>query len=244
MLPLALVVLLSWTGPADESLHMDWAERLVGEIRPSENSYGSKPTVLEWRGVHGASETRNRTVCSTLFTRLIKQSYGYGADDVKRWFGSASPTAEQYHQAVKTGNRFKQIASLPQVKRGDVIAIDYQRSRSGDPGAMRDTTGHIMLVADEPKLQHSGSPKLMRRYSLAVIDSSRSGHGPKDTRIQASGGWGAGGVGRGEIGLLVDRQGQIQAYSWSNLPHSRIIPQTEHSLLIGRFCGADCASKS
>jgi hypothetical protein len=84
----------------------------------------------------------------------------------------------------------------------------------------------------------------MRRYSLAVIDSSRSGHGPKDTRIQASGGWGAGGVGRGEIGLLVDRQGQIQAYSWSNLPHSRIIPQTEHSILIGRFCGADCAAKS
>jgi len=243
MLPLALAVLLSWAGPAGESLHMDWAERLVSEIKQSENAYGSKPTVLEWRGVNGASETRNRTVCSTLFTRLIQQAYGYGADDVKWWFGTASPTAEQYHHAVKTGNRFKQIASLSQVRRGDVIAIDYQRARSVDPGATRVTTGHIMLVAGEPKLQHSGPSTLMRRYSLAVIDSSRSGHGPKDTRIQPRGGWGAGGVGRGEIGLLVDRQGHIQAYSWSNLPRSRMIPQAEHSLLIGRFCGADCATK-
>jgi hypothetical protein len=243
-MPLALAVLLSWAGPAGESLHMDWAERLVGEIKQSENAYGSKPTVLEWRGVNGASETRNRTVCSTLFTRLIKQAYGYEADDIKRWFGSASPTAEQYHQAVKSGYRFKQIASLNQVKRGDVIAIDYQRARPGDPGAMRATTGHIMLVAGDPKLQHYGSSTLMRRYSLAVIDSSRTGHGPKDTRIQARGGWGAGGVGRGEIGLLVDRQGHIQAYSWSNLPRSRMIPQAEHSLLIGRFCGADCSAKS
>ena len=244
MLAIVLSLLLGWAGPTGENLHMDWAERLLSDVRPSDNAYGTKPTVLEWRGVDGAIKTRNRTVCSTLVTRLFKQAYGYGADDMKRWFGSAFPTAEQYHRAISSGNRFQQITSLAQVRRGDLIAINYHRTRSGYPAQEAGATGHLMLVAGEPQPLQAGSVGLRRRYSLMMIDSSRSGHGPLDTRAQAGGGWGAGGIGRGQIGLLVDPQGHIDAYSWSILPQSRLIPQAERSLLIGRFCAAACSTKS
>ena len=243
MMPFAISVLLALGGglPAAGVIpHMAWAERLVRDIKPADNAYGSRPTVLQWRGVDGAIETRNRTVCSSFITRLLKQAYGHGTDDIKRWFGSASPTADLYYQAISSGNGFKQIASISLVKVGDLIAIDYHRGQSADYESPSQSTGHVMLVAGQPMRLEGGSEGSLSRYSVLVIDSSRSGHGLLDTRRQANGGWGTGGVGRGEIGLQADGQGRIHSYSWSNLSRSKVIPQTQHSLLIGRFCGSEC----
>jgi hypothetical protein len=50
--------------------HLVWAQRLVADLRPEDNSYGSRPTLVEWRGVDGASRSRNRSVCSTFITAL------------------------------------------------------------------------------------------------------------------------------------------------------------------------------
>ena len=242
MLGFAMSLWLAVVGglPAGVSPHMAWAERLVSEIKPADNAYGSRPTLLQWRGVDGAIETRNRTVCSSLITRLLKQAYGYGSDDIKRWFGSASPTAVLYYQAISRGIGFKQIPTISLFKVGDIIAIDYHRGQSADHESPSQSTGHVMLVAGLPRRFDGAPAGPLSRYSVLVIDSSRSGHGPLDTRRQAKGGWGAGGVGRGEIGLLVDGQGRIHSYSWSNLPRSKVIPQTQHSLVVGRFCGSEC----
>jgi hypothetical protein len=66
-------------------------------------------------------------------------------------------------------------------------------------------------------------------FRLEVIDSSRSGHGPADTRQ------GKGGVGKGVIQLQTSRDGQLQAYRWSERSISRWRFPPEESLLVGRF---------
>ena len=45
--------------------HLLWAERLVRDLRPEDNSYGGSPTVVQWRGVDGATRSKNRSVCSS-----------------------------------------------------------------------------------------------------------------------------------------------------------------------------------
>lgn len=212
--------------------HMVWADRLIRDLQPAHNRYGSQPTVVVWRGVEGAAISRNRSVCSTFITRLLRQAYGYTAREMRAWFGAASPTARQVHQAILQGRRFQRIPSIVGLRRGDLIAIDYRRQSAPEAGAER-ATGHLMLVAAPP--QWRGDPQV----GVRVIDSSRSGHGPGDTRIRPDGSWGAGGVGEGTIGLQVDGDGRIQAYRWSLSPRSRLWSQRQHSLVVGRLCPPD-----
>ena len=249
MIPsLILSFLITALDPLAEPPHMVWAERLIRDLQPRHNSYGSRPTVLQWQGVNGAATTINRTVCSTFVIRLFRQAYGYSAGEMRDWFGSASPTARQVAQAIRSARRFERITTIKALRRGDLIAIDYQRQPSLEVGQDR-ATGHVMLAAaapqalpggrDLPGRQHSGDQWL----GLRVIDSSRSGHGPGDSRAQPDGSWGAGGVGRGTIGLLVDREGRIKAYRWSLLPRSRLMTQQQHALVVGRFCPGPCPAE-
>jgi hypothetical protein len=245
MLPLLLALVLGGAGglaeaPAAALPHMVWADRLLREIRPADNAYGSHPTVLQWRGVEGAPISRNRTVCSSFITRLLKQAYGFSSEEIRRWLGAAAPTAADYYRAIRRGDRFVEIAEIGGIRRGDLVAIDYRRPVASE-GQGGTPTGHLMLVDGLPEAQ----PKRNlggrgRFYSLLVIDSSRSGHGPLDSRSQGPDGRRGSGVGRGTIGLLVDPGGRILAYSWSTLARSRWIPQRQHPLRVGRFCWDRC----
>jgi len=245
LLPLLLPPLLALmiapgiggAGSAAEVPHMAWADRLLREITPNQNSYGARPTLLQWQGVDGQPITRNRTVCSSFVTRLLQRAYGLGSQEIRRWLGSPSPTAADYHRAIRLGHRFTPVATLSALRRGDLMAIDYRRpaSAAARGGA---STGHLMLVDAGP------IPRWDRRlgpgerfFALGVIDSSRSGHGPQDSRGASAGPRGPGGVGRGQIGLLVDRRGRILAYSWSTLPRSPWFHQRHRSLVVGRLSG-------
>ena len=242
---LILALLITALDPLADPPHMVWAERLIRDLQPLHNSYGSHPTVLQWQGVNGAATTINRTVCSTFITRLFRQAYGYSAAEMRDWLGSASPTARQVAQAIRQARRFERITTIQTLRRGDLIAIDYQRQPSPEVGQDR-ATGHLMLVAAAPQALSGGRALPGRQqpgdqwFGLLVIDSSRSGHGPGDTRVQPDGSWGAGGAGRGTIGLLVDIQGRIKAYRWSLSPRSRLLSQQQHALLVGRLCLEPC----
>ncbi len=206
--------------------HLVWAQRLVADLRPEDNSYGSRPTLVEWRGVDGASRSRNRSVCSTFITALFERAYGYGPDERLRWLGLRSPWAVDYYRAIAAGHRFRQVATVRSMAPGDLLA-SRQLNRTST------VTGHLMLAAARPQAL---GPCVADRcvYRLEVIDSSRSGHGPNDTRQ------GGGGVGRGTIQLQADRQGRVQAYRWSEQAGSRWRGAAQEPLIIGRFCGETC----
>lgn len=255
LLPSLLLALrIAVLDPAVDPPHMVWADRLIRDLHPGQNRYGSRPTVLEWQGVNGAALSRNRTVCSSFVIRLLRQAYGLSPGQIRSWFGSAAPSARQVAQTIRQGRRFQRIATITALRRGDLIAIDYQRQPAPEPGPSP-ATGHLMLAAAEPQPLAAGQEPATgsagpgtagRRLSgdrwlgLLVIDSSRTGHGPGDTRLRPDGSWGAGGVGRGRIGLLVDSRGRIQGYRWSLTPRSRLFRQQQHALVVGRLCLEAC----
>ncbi|HEY2740064.1 MAG TPA: hypothetical protein VGK45_16770, partial [Thermoanaerobaculia bacterium] len=78
VLPFSIAVGRAADGASD---HLAWARKLVAGVTPETNIYASRPTVVTWSGVNGATETRNRSVCSALVAHLFSQAYGYRAAD-------------------------------------------------------------------------------------------------------------------------------------------------------------------
>lgn len=201
--------------------HLLWAQQLVADLSQANNSYGRSPLVVQWRGVDGASISRNHSDCSSLMTALWRRAYGLDAGELRRWLGRANPQAKHYHAAITQANRFRRILHVSSIQPGDLLASRYQQPRRG-------ATGHLMLAAGRPT--PAGACWSGRcPFRLAVIDSSRSGHGPADTRRGGSG------VGRGVIQLLTTMDGQLLGFRWSESPTSRwrLLPQ--ESLVVGRF---------
>ena len=235
---MTMVLMVRLQLPAPEAVHLTWAKRLVQDIESTNNSYGSHPTVVEWRGISGSDISQNRSVCSSFITRLFHQSYGYGRSEMRRWVGSSSPSASQYFKAIETTNRFKRIDKVTKIEPGDLLASRHLIQRST-------VTGHVMIAASKVRLVQKNSParslsETMRQYELDVIDTSRSGHGPMDTRRHANGTWGNGGVGKGTIQLQTDSTGKLQGYRWSNSKKSPLRTDNVEPLVIGRFCGQSC----
>lgn len=72
------------------------------------------------------------------------------------------------------------------------------------------------------------------QYVVEVIDSSRSGHGPTDTRLREDGTW-QDGVGIGIFRLYADATGTIVGYTWSTYTTSVYYDQTTRHPVVGRF---------
>lgn len=223
------VLLISLLAPhAGVPPHLHWAERMVGDLRPQDNSYGSSPTVVQWRGVDGAVRSLNRSVCSSFVTALFRRAYGYSSEEVRRWLGRRTPQAIDYYKAIANTNRFELVPTVALIQPGDLLA-----SRQLSP--MATSTGHLMLARNRPQPSEACRGEVCI-YRLQVIDSSRSGHGPNDSRR------GSAGAGMGTIQLQATRPGVVLAYRWSEQPRSRWRTASEEPLLIGRFCGVECPS--
>jgi hypothetical protein len=244
-----LFTFLLWAAqvpPPNAVPHLWWAQRMVADIKPENNRYGSRPTQLEWRGANGATTTVNRTVCSSFITGLLKKAYEYGPEVMKRWLDTPTPNAARYHQAITSANQFDLITQIQKIKPGDIIAIRYsQLGVSRERGSS--SSGHTMLVASQPipqpyraKQRGMAFVSTSKQYRVSVIDSSRSGHGMLDTRLLPTGGWGQGGVGLGTIILETNPTGNILGYRWSDRLESPLRRQSDHSLVVGRFCGLNC----
>jgi hypothetical protein len=74
-----------------------WAQRLVAELAPEDNVYGSRPTYVEWSDAASGRRGRNRSVCSSFASHLLEQSFGYTVHDIDVWFGKRGPQAREYH---------------------------------------------------------------------------------------------------------------------------------------------------
>ena len=176
----------------------------------------------------GATETRNRSVCSALVAHLLMQAYGYRSADFAAWLGGRFPRANGFHDAIAAGHGFDPISQIADVRPGDVLAIKYP------PGSH--PTGHVLLAASQPAPRRATPPIVpgTEQYELAVIDSSHTGHGPTDTRHYEKGKFHSG-VGEGLFRLYVSRDGTLAGYSWSVTKASEFYAPSERHLVIGRL---------
>jgi hypothetical protein len=211
--------------------HLEWARKLVDGVTPETNLYASRPTVVSWEGVDGASETRNRSVCSALVAHLLMRAYGYRAADFASWLGGRFPRAAGFHDAIAAGRGFDRIRRVEDIRPGDVLAIKYP------PGTR--PTGHVLLAAARPAERRATAPVVpgTAQYELSVIDSSHTGHGPADTRHYAKGKYHSG-VGQGVFRLYAAADGTIAGYSWSVTKASEFYAPGERDLVVGRLNGA------
>jgi len=208
--------------------HLEWARRLVAGVSPETNVYASRPTVVTWSGVSGATETRNRSVCSALVAHVMIQAYGYRSADFASWLGGRFPRAAGFHDAIAAGHGFDPVLRVTDIRPGDVLAIKYP------PGSH--PTGHVLLAASRPALRRATEPTVpgTTQYELSVIDSSHTGHGPTDTRHYAKGKYHTG-VGEGLFRLYAGSDGALAGYSWSVTKASEFYPPSERHLVIGRL---------
>ncbi len=215
-------------GAADAPGHLEWARRLVAGVTPETNLYASRPTVVTWSGVNGATETRNRSVCSALVAHLFMQAYGYRAADFASWLDGRFPRAAGFHDAIAAGRGFDRVTRIADVRPGDVLAIKY-------PAGSK-PTGHVLLAASRPVARRATEPVVAgtEQYEIEVIDSSHTGHGPTDTRHYAKGKFHSG-VGEGLFRLYARPDGTLAGYSWSVTKASEVYRPDERNLVIGRL---------
>lgn len=219
------------SAPADPPHHVTVALTLVEKLKDaSENLYGGGKRHIEWEGDPCAA----RTVCSSFMTLLLQHTYGWTSDDIRSWFGSTNPEAFAYHDAIVKRKQFKRIVHVTAIRPGDILAMKYTDHHVSSNGI--EDTGHVMLVVGAPEEVRPSKPIVAgtRQYTVSVIDSSASGHGPDDTRHRPNGSF-SGGIGKGVFRIYATDDGKIAGYTWSNTTRSPFYSSTERELAAGRI---------
>lgn len=217
--------LASASASAATDPHVVSAERLVDQLDLANTNYEHGPGSVTWTGT-----VASHTDCSGFIDHLLMHDDGFAADDFKRWFGTKRPTADRYHDAIVEGRGFTRLGSVAELRPGDLIAIKYL--------TRHDNTGHIMLVVEAPQRMSPAPPYVdgTVQWSVAVIDSSESGHGTTDTRHKkGEGGRDHDGLGRGVFRLYTDAGGSVTGFAWSTLKVSRFVAPADEHLVLGRL---------
>jgi hypothetical protein len=221
---LSLLIPCAFGGEPNPPRHLRDAVELVENLDLRNTSYEHGDGRIHWTGTRAA-----HTDCSGFLNGLLQHSYGYDREAFRRWFDSGRPTAARYHDAITEQRGFTAIKRLTDVRPGDILAVKYLKRR--------DNTGHVMLVVEPPQPMRARKPLVdgTQQWQVVVIDSSRSGHGPGDTRARKGQDGSNQGLGRGVLRIYADRQGRVAGFSWSTRGVSEFkSPDLEH-LVIGRL---------
>jgi NlpC/P60 family len=205
--------------------HVVSAERLVEQLDLANTDYAHGQGSITWSGA-----VASHTDCSGFIDHLLMHDDGLTPDDFKRWLGSRRPTAERYHDAIVEGRGFARLASIGELRAGDLVAIKYL--------TRHDNTGHIMLVTEAPHRMSLVPPFLdgTTQWAVTVIDSSESGHGPTDTRHKrGADGRDHDGLGRGVFRLYGDARGEVVGFAWSTAKASHFVAPEDEHLVLGRL---------
>ncbi len=205
--------------------HLLAARSLVEQLDLNNTNYEHGQGNIVW-----TVTPESHTDCSGLIDHLLMHCYGYDRETFKRWLDSRRPTAARYHDAIIEQKGFTQLQSVKDLRPGDLIAIKYL--------TRTDNTGHIMLVAETPERITAKKPLIenTEQWTVTVIDSSQSGHGPTDTRHKkGADGKDHDGLGQGVFRLYTTKQGKVAGFAWSTLGVSEFkAPEDEH-LVLGRL---------
>jgi len=204
------------------------AEELLKQVTPDQMSYKHEEPQVRW-STDPAKPAYCHTDCSgllmALYEHLDPKTYGPGA--WHRWLNSRRPTARRFHEAIIGEKGFKLIEKISEAKPGDILAARYQ---SGE-----ENTGHTMLVAEAPKKMTAKEPLVdnTEQWEVTVLDQTKSGHGPTDTRRTADGKF-TGGLGKGVFRVYVKPDGTTAGYTWSTFKNSKFYGGEDRVLVIGR----------
>jgi hypothetical protein len=206
--------------------HRWWALDLVSNVSYRQNQYSNTGQVT-WAGVDGANQYANHSNCSGFLTRVLQRAYGWNSIDFANWFGDPTPNAQRFHDAIVEGDGFAEIPTLDEVVEGDIIAIDYPDDSS--------VSGHVAIVHSLPTLRVPTSPLVAGtwQFEVTVIDSSSSGHGPTDTRLQSDGTFDPG-AGIGVMRIYTNEELEIVGYTWSTYSASVYRDASSYHMVIGR----------
>jgi hypothetical protein len=205
--------------------HLSAAIDLVDHLDLRNTSYRHNDPQVTWQGTF-----QSHADCSGFLDALLMHSYGYDSDDFKRWFDSHRPSARRYHDAIVRQRGFREIRQVTEVRPGDVLAVKYL--------IHRENTGHVMLVAGQPRRIAPVPPVVTgtEQWAVPVIDSSHSGHGASDTRHhRGPNGKDHGGLGRGVLRIYAGSDGGVVGFSWSTARVSKFVAPDDEHLVIGRL---------
>lgn len=231
-LTLALIALLGAVTltparAAAQSAHLDWAEELVDNLAPENNTYSTGTYAVTWEGVNGAVVYSNHSLCSNFLTALFRHTYGWTTSDMLYWTGSTSPNAALYHDLIEDEDGFEIVPTIQEIQAGDMLAIRYEAGNSA--------SGHTALIESEPTPRVATSPIVPGtvQYEVWVIDSTRNGHGFTDSRY-VNGNW-IQGAGRGVMRLYANAQGTIVGHTWTTSTGSSYYSTSTRDILVGRL---------
>lgn len=199
---------------------IDWARLLLEQVPAQSTSYVHGPGHVQWQ--EGGAAPQSHTDCSGLVNAMLVRSRGWTQDDLQKRVGRKRPVASTYFDAIQNQKTFERVPRVQDIRPGDLIVVRYE---DGSPD-----TGHIMLV-DAPAVPDATVAKSWR---VRVIDSSRSGHGPGDTRETGPHRFRQG-LGSGDLRLYAGDDGAITAYAWSTIAKSKVFPATERPIVVGRL---------
>jgi hypothetical protein len=72
------------------------------------------------------------------------------------------------------------------------------------------------------------------QWPVTVIDESKSGHGPTDTRRNPDKTF-RGGLGKGVFRIYARPNGELAGYAWSTFANSKFYGEGNRGIAIGRF---------
>jgi hypothetical protein len=199
--------------------HLRQARSLLDHLELQNTSYRHGSPRVGFEG-----EVESHTDCSGFIQSLLERSYGYTDEDLSRWLGSPRPLARHFHDAIEARRGFTPLEQISEIEPGDLIAIRYSVKKRGN-------SGHVLLASGKASaLPEPGA------WSLPVIDSSHSGHGPTDTRhARGKNGKDHDGLGEGILRIYADPAGKVRGYSWSTNANSRFKPPEAEHLVMGRL---------
>ena len=215
-----------------EPQHLSEARQLVANLKGiKDNVYAKGSPHIDW----GIKNPSARTVCSSFLTLLLQHSYRLNDNQIVGLTGKSNPKASDYYNSVNSTSPFAQVKFIKDVQPGDLIFLKYTDGHLSRDGA--EDTGHVMLINSVP--QRVPNPALvddeLETWSVEVIDSSASGHGPTDTRYLGKGKF-TGGIGKGTAQLLfAPDTGLVAGYCWSDLAHSEPYFPPDRLITIARF---------
>jgi hypothetical protein len=209
--------------------HLQAAMDLLAAIEPSDTNYQHHNGVVHFPG-DGPGRAECRTDCSGFVDAVLKRAYGLSSVQLSDWLDAKRPLAKHYHAAIAAEHGFQRIPVISDARPGDILAVTYPA------GAKENNTGHVMIVASQPKQRTPSVPVVgdTLQWEVPVIDESETGHGKTDTRHRPDK-TSADGLGRGILRIYTNHEGRIAGYAWSVLQVSKFQSQSAHNMVIGRI---------
>ena len=236
VLAVACVAATAATRPAADPVppHLRDAQTLVANVKPADDLYVHKGCYIRWKGEAGATAYASHNDCSDFVALLFEHTYHFTPKQMADLTGKERPFANTWHDAIAAGRGgLRQVTHLADARPGDLLAAEFP------PGA--GDSGHVMMVEQLPVPHPASSPVVAgtRQWDVTIIDSTKSPHGPADTRKASA----ATGVGRGTIRIYTNPDGTVAGYAWSDSDKTAYRPMAERNLVIGRLERAAVASR-